>query len=135
MLKPYIFARGDGSTNDTVANALLAADVAENKKGEQVVILDMREITLIADYFVIVSAMNVTQVESIAEAIQEALAERGLERLNRVGKLRAHWVLLDYGGLVVHIFTETERQYYGLERLWGDASVVDRPAVTSGREL
>lgn len=126
--------RGDGFTNDTLANAVLAADIAENKKGEEVVILDMRDVTLIADYFVIVSAMSVTQVESIADAIQEALSGRGLERLNRVGSLRAHWVLLDYGGVVVHIFTEAERQYYNLERLWGDAKPVDRDAVAASHE-
>ncbi len=104
----------------------MAADTAESRKGERVVILDMRDVTLIADYFVIVSAMNVIQVESLAETIDEAMAARGVERLNRVGRQRSHWVLLDYGALVVHIFTEEERNYYNLERLWGDAAVVDR---------
>ena len=125
--------KGDFSTNDILTAALIAADIAEQKKGEQVVVLDMRDVTLIADYFVIVSAMNVTQVESIADAIQDAMHARGMDRLNSVGKLRAHWVLLDYGSVVVHIFTEPERQYYNLERLWGDAAVVDREALAAGR--
>ncbi len=109
----------------------MAADTAESKKGERVVILDMRDVTLIADYFVIVSAMNVIQVESMAEAIDDAMAARGVQRLNRVGGQRSHWVLLDYGALVVHIFTEEERNYYNLERLWGDAQVVDRATLKS----
>ncbi|WP_243239291.1 ribosome silencing factor [Sulfobacillus harzensis] len=117
-----------------MANALLAADTAEGKKGERVVVLDMRDVTLIADYFVIVSATNVIQVQTIADAVDEALQARGLERINQVGRARAHWVLLDYGGLVVHVFTEEERQYYNLERLWGDAVVVDRAALKAGRQ-
>ncbi len=124
------FSRTGGiTTNDILANALVAADSAEGKKGERVTILDMREVTLIADYFVIVSAMNLIQVQSIADAIEEALGARGLKPVNRVGGSRAHWVLLDYSGLVVHVFTEEERNYYNLERLWGDAMVVDRAAL------
>lgn len=106
-------------------NALRAADTAASKKGERVVVLDMRDVTLIADYFVIVSAMNVIQVESIADAVQEALQSCGLTRFNHSSKTRSHWVLLDYGSIVVHIFTEEERHYYNLERLWGDARVVE----------
>ncbi len=117
-----------------MANALLAADTAESKKGERVVILDMKDVTLIADYFVIVSATNVIQVQSIADAVEEAMALRGLQRINREGGTRAHWVLLDYGGLVVHVFTEEERNYYDLERLWGDAVTVDRAALKAGHQ-
>lgn len=109
-----------------MTSALRAADAAASKKGERVVVLDMRDVTLIADYFVIVSAMNVIQVESIAEAVQEALQSQGLTRLNHSAKTSGHWVLLDYGSVVVHIFTEAERNYYDLERLWGDARIVER---------
>ena len=121
--------KGGVCTVDTRAGALLAAEAAENKKGERVVILDMREVTLIADYFVIVSANNVIQAESIADAVSEALEEQGWSRLNRSAGSRSHWVLMDYGGIVVHIFSEEERHYYNLERLWGDAEVVDRATV------
>lgn len=116
-------------TDETLTGARVAADVAESKKGEQVIILDMRDVTLIADYFVIITALNLTQAESIADAIQVALSAHGLERLNRASGSRSHWVLLDFGAVVVHIFTEEERRYYNLERLWGDASVVD-PIIT-----
>ncbi len=94
------------------------------------VILDMRAVTLIADYFVIVTALNLIHAESIADAVESTLRAQGMERLNRSAGSRGHWVLLDYGGVVVHIFTEEERQYYNLERLWGDAIVV-RPDTVS----
>lgn len=104
--------------------------MAESKKGERVIILDMREVTLIADYFVIVTALNLIHAESIADAVESFFRTQGLERLNRSAGSRGHWVLLDYGGVVVHIFTEEERQYYNLERLWGDALVVRRDTVS-----
>ncbi len=122
---------GGGFTVDTRAGALLAAEAAENKKGERIVILDMREVTLIADYFVIISARSVVHAESIADAVSEVLEEQGWSRLNRAAGSRSHWVLMDYGGVVVHILTEEERQYYNLERLWGDAGVVDRARVAA----
>lgn len=128
----YPALKGGIPTNSALVSALRAADAAESKKGERIVILDMREVTLVADYFVIVSAINVIQVQSIADAVDEQLTTHGMRRENRVGGSRAHWVLLDYGDVVVHVFTEEERNYYNLERLWGDAAVVDRsllPAV------
>lgn len=129
MVDKFSEREGGITTDELLANALAAADTAESKKGERVVVLDMRDVTLIADYFVIVSAMNVIQVQSIADAVDELMESRGLPRINRVGVARSHWVLLDYGGLVVHVFTEEERNYYALERLWGDAVVVDRSAL------
>lgn len=117
-----------------MAHALQAADTAEAKKGERIVILDMRDVTLIADYFVIISAMNVIQVQSIADAVDGVMAAQGLERLNREGVSKAHWLLLDYGALVVHVFTEEERAYYNLERLWGDAVVVDRASLRANQQ-
>ncbi len=108
--------------------AFVAADAAESKKGEDIVVLDMRRVTLVADYFVIVSGRNVIQVQTIADAIEEAMDRSGVSLLNRAGRDRSHWVLLDYGSLVVHIFTDQERAYYDLERLWGDADWVARPA-------
>lgn len=125
--------RGGFATDETLATALLAADTADDKKGERVILLDMKAVTLVADYFVIVTALNVNHAESIADAVQEGLAAQGMERLNRAAGSRGHWVLMDYGAVVVHIFTEEERNYYNLERLWGDATVVDRESLSSKR--
>lgn len=96
---------------------------AEDKQGEDVVVLDVRELTLVTDYFVLITGRSVIHVDTLAEAITEQLASRGVPLLHREGRHRAHWVLLDYGDVVVHILTPEERQYYNLERLWGDAKI------------
>ncbi|CAB1129664.1 ribosomal silencing factor (modular protein) [Candidatus Hydrogenisulfobacillus filiaventi] len=101
--------------------AQLAAATALRHKGEDVRILDMRPVTLVADFFVIVSGRTALQVAALADHIEEALDAAGAHKLARSGQGRAEWVLLDYGSVVVHIFTEAERRYYDLERLWGDA--------------
>lgn len=100
------------------------ARVAEDRKGSDIVILDMRDVTLVADYFVIITGHNTIHVGTLADNIEAACQEAGIPLLNRVGRGGAHWVLLDYGAVVVHVFTEAERHYYNLERLWGDATVV-----------
>lgn len=84
----------------------------------------MRDVTLVTDYFVLVTGHNAIHVSSLADHIERVLAERDIPLLHRTGRGQAHWVLLDYGDIVVHIFTEQERLYYDLERLWGDATVV-----------
>lgn len=101
--------------------ALAAARAASDKRGSGIVVLDLRQISVITDYFVIVDAGTEVQVRAIAEAIQEALVERGVTTLRREGWEDARWVLLDYGDVVVHVFRTEEREYYDLERLWGDA--------------
>ncbi len=101
-------------------------------KGERVIIMDMREITLIADYFVIASANNPTQVSALADHTEAAMAKMGATRLNPGRRNQAHWILMDYGTVVVHIFTEDERQYYNLERFWGDADIV--PDIPRSKE-
>ncbi len=105
------------------------ARTAEDRKGEHVMVLDMREVTLVADYFVIMSGHTTIQVGTLADHIEEALKAADVALLQRVGGHNAHWVLLDYGAVVVHIFTEEERRYYDLERLWGDATVVEFSAL------
>ncbi len=94
---------------------------ASDKRGSGIVVLDLRQISVITDYFVIVDAGTEVQVRAIAEGIQEALVERGVTTLRREGWEDARWVLLDYGDAVVHVFRTEEREYYDLERLWGDA--------------
>ncbi|HBQ94177.1 MAG: ribosome silencing factor [Firmicutes bacterium] len=109
---------------DTRSWAQLAGKTALERKGEKIVILDMREVTLVADYFVIVSGHTVIQVAALADHIEEAMKKAGISLLQRVGGDKSHWILLDYGAVVVHIFTDDERHYYDLERLWGDADLI-----------
>lgn len=105
----------------------IAVQAAENKKAVDVKVLDISSVSIIADYFIICSGRSSTQVQAIAEGIQEELKKQGVLAFRREGFREANWVLLDYGDVIVHVFQETERQFYNLERLWGDARIVDVP--------
>ncbi len=105
--------------------AALAALAAEDKKAHDVVVLDLQALTIVTDYFVIASADTVVQVRAVAEGVAEALAEQGVSYLRREGWDDARWVLLDYVDIVVHVFLQEEREYYSLERLWGDAGKME----------
>ena len=96
----------------------LVRDAAEDKKGEDITILDLTGRTIVADTFIVVTGRSAIQTRSIADAIVEKAAEAGL-----TARLEGHadggWILIDLGNVVVHIFTPDERQFYNLERLWG----------------
>jgi len=102
-----------------------AAAAAASKKAEDMVGLDLREMKGVADYFLICSAGNETQVKAIAEAIEDTLRPMGAKPWHVEGSGGRRWVLLDYVDVVVHVFHEQTREYYLLERLWGDARSVD----------
>ena len=96
-----------------------------NKKGFDVKIMDLRELTAMADYFVICSADSDTQVKAIADEIDKNLKDEGIRAWHKEGYKGLNWVLLDYVDVVVHIFKKDVRLYYNLERLWGDAPSID----------
>ena len=104
--------------------ALLAAEAAKDKKAKDVVILDIQDISVVCDYFVICTGHSSTQVKAVTENIEKRLKEEGITKLRLEGLKDAHWVLIDYGTVVVHIFQESNREFYNLEHLWGDARVV-----------
>ena len=100
----------------------VAAQAAAAKKGDDIVILDVGQVLVITDTFVITSASNDRLVRSIAEEIEKRIKEEGGPAPLRIEGLReAEWVLLDYGDFVVHVFLEETRRFYDLERLWSDA--------------
>lgn len=101
--------------------ALRAREAAEERKADDVALLDLKGLTLVADYFLIASATTGRQVRGIAEHIEEVMRQAGLRLLHKEGLENARWILLDFGGLVCHIFSRAERDFYSLERLWGDA--------------
>lgn len=109
------------------AIANIAVQAAKDKKASNVTVLDIREVTVIADYFIICSGFSRTQVRAIVENVQDKLKEEGIMALRREGFQEANWVLLDYGDVIVHVFQDAERLFYNLERLWGDAPVVGVP--------
>lgn len=108
---------------------LLAAEAADSKKASDVEVLDIQGLTTIADYFLICSATNITQVNAIADGIGHALAQCGVYPSHIEGGAESTWVLMDYGDVVVHIFDVQTRAFYGLERLWGDARRVSAQSL------
>ncbi|NPV27183.1 MAG: ribosome silencing factor [Firmicutes bacterium] len=103
----------------------MVVEAAEEKKAQNVVILDLAGISLVADYFVICSGRSRIQVQAIAEHIEKELKAKGVNSLRREGYREARWILLDYGSVVVHIFREEDRSFYNLERLWSDAELIE----------
>lgn len=101
--------------------AIWAAKAAAEKRASDIRILDLRGIFPVADYFVICSGRSATQIAAIAQEIQDRLGKLGHRFFRRQGTPESEWVLLDYGDVVVHIFSGEARAFYALERLWGDA--------------
>ena len=100
-------------------------NIIEDKKGEQTVVLDISEISSLADYFVISSANNINQLQAISDDLQELLEIEGL-KINKVeGAKNSSWVLLDFTDIVIHLFTKEDRIFYNLERIWADAKQVE----------
>ena len=104
--------------------ARLSARAARDKKAQGLQLLDLTELSGIADCFVLCTGTSTTHVETIAEAVAAALKAEGHRALHREGVPASGWVLLDYGDVVVHVFLPETRSFYGLDRLWGDAPEV-----------
>lgn len=122
-------SRRRASQTESLSKALRAADAAESKRAEDVVVLDLRDQTLVTDYFVICTGGSRVQIRAIVDAVGEALADsdgRAGARAIREGDAAAQWVLLDFGDVVVHVFGPEARAFYRLERLWGNAPAVVR---------
>lgn len=101
--------------------ALRAQTALADKRAVDPVVLDMREITLITDYFIICHGTSNVHIRALGDAVAEALKEDGVRPHGVEGRDEGRWVLLDYGDVIVHIFGEEEREFYSLERLWSDA--------------
>jgi ribosome-associated protein len=101
-----------------------AVEAADSKQAKDIKVLDLREITTFADFFLNASGANARQIQAIADEIEIQLKELGEYPHSVEGYQNAEWVLLDYGDYLIHIFTEKARQYYDLERLWRDAKTV-----------
>jgi ribosome-associated protein len=106
---------------------LLLARFALEKKACDLVVMEVRELTSIADYFIICSGRSDRQVQSIAQGIAENLSESGLAPLSVEGANRGHWVLMDFSDVIVHVFYEPVREFYDLDGLWGDAPRIELP--------
>ncbi|MBJ6363067.1 ribosome silencing factor [Paenibacillus sp. MAHUQ-46] len=103
----------------------IAAEAADDKKAGRIVALDLKGISLVADYFVICQGNSDTQVQAITTEIRKRVEEKGGRLRGIEGFDSARWVLVDLGDVVVHVFHRDERDYYNIERLWSDAKVVE----------
>jgi ribosome-associated protein len=97
------------------------SDIIFTKKGYNVLTIDLRKLVTFTDYFVVCSADSETQVKAIADQVDKALSDEGIKCWHREGLKALSWVLLDYVDVVVHIFRKDAREFYNLEKLWGDA--------------
>jgi ribosome-associated protein len=108
-----------------VQHALLCARVAQDNKAKNIVVLDMREITPLFDFFVLATGLSRRQIHNIAEEVDAQMAAEGEVRLGIEGYEAGRWVVQDYGDIVVHLFDQDTRGYYALEDLWADARRID----------
>lgn len=115
------------ASNPGLRRALVAARVAEENRGREIVVLDMREMTSLFDYFVVASGTSRRQLHAMSEEIDRVLEkELGDRRLGIEGYRESRWILLDYGDVVVHLFEPETRAYYAIEELWAAAKRVPR---------
>lgn len=105
--------------------AIVAAKALDSKKGQDIKVIDVVEQTSLADYFVICSGSSNTQINALCDAAEEKVNEAGEATLHREGHRGGTWVLLDFGSVVVHVFNNEAREFYALERLWQDGTVMD----------
>ena len=109
--------------------AILAAKALDGKKGEEIKVMEVTELTTLADYFVICSGGSNTQINALCDSVEKTLDELGEPVRHREGYRGGTWVLLDYGCLVVHVFSQEAREFYSLERLWSDGRPLDVAAL------
>jgi ribosome-associated protein len=111
---------------DSREATFVAANAAEAKKSLSTVVLDARQVTLIADYFVIAGGDSTNQVRAIVDHIDEELSKLGYRQRSIEGKADGRWVLLDYGDIIVHVLHEKERNFYKLEQFWNNGLIVPK---------
>ena len=120
-------------TTETLRPELLSAiEAAQSKQADAITLLDLTGLGAFTDYFLLCTGYSTPQVEAIIDAIEEAVKAHGLRPLHREGRSGAEWLLLDYGGFIVHVFTERLRLFYDLERLWRMGRRIDFSEGTPG---
>lgn len=109
--------------------AKMAVEALEDRKGEDVHVIDISEISTLADYFVIASGTNINQVQALADNVQEVLGRAGFDTKNVEGYESGKWILLDFGDIIVHVFDSENRLFYDLERIWRDGKLIEASSL------
>lgn len=103
----------------------IACRALDEKKGRDIKVIDIHQVSVIADYFVIASASNQNQVQAMVDCVEEQLGRAGMEPKQIEGTKNSSWILMDYGDMIVHVFDEENRLFYDLERIWRDGKVLE----------
>ena len=103
----------------------LACQALEEKQGRDIKVIDIHEVSVIADYFIIASGTNSNQIEALVDNVQDVLGRAGFEPKQIEGSKNSSWILMDYGDLIIHIFDEENRLFYDLERIWRDGKEIN----------
>ena len=112
--------------NESKKMALLAVEALEDKKAEDITIIEIREVSVLADYFIIADGSNSNQVQAMADSAEEALGRAGYDAKQIEGYQSANWILMDYKDIIVHVFSKEDRAFYDLERIWRDGKQITK---------
>ncbi len=115
------------ATQEAITLAIAAAEAAAEKMASDIVAIDVSEHVVLTDIFVLCSAQNERQVKGVVDAVEERLLKMGSKLIRREGERTSHWVLLDFGDVVVHVQIAEERIHYAIERLWKDCPFIELP--------
>lgn len=117
--------------NEKIENLVKTAfEAIDDKKGEEIRILDISKVSVIADYFIIAHGNNINQVQSICDEVEQRLGRLGVHAKQVEGYEKANWILMDFGDIIIHVFDKENRLFYDLERIWRDGEVVDSSKFT-----
>ena len=109
----------------------LAIEALEDKKAEDIRVIDISEVSVLADYFLIASGKNRNQLQALADEVEEKLGRAGYPMKQSEGYDSANWILLDFGDIIIHLFDQENRLFYDLERIWRDGKQIDPPSLLS----
>lgn len=104
----------------------LAYEALEEKKGEDITVIEIKDISIIADYFIIANGTNSSQVDALVNSVNQSLGKEGFNPKRIEGVRSASWILMDYGDIIVHVFSKEDRLFYNLERIWRDGKTVSK---------
>ena len=113
-------------TNDTRELARIIYDALDEKKATDIQVIDIRDISVIADYFIVASAGNQSQLNALQDAVDEKMYKSGHHALHTEGNRESTWILMDYEDIIVHLFSAEDRLFYNLERIWKDGRFLSR---------